>query len=167
MDKYLLIAQILIVGLGATALMDVWLLAIQRLGVPTQSFAMVGRWLGHVRKGTWFHPAISKSAPVRGELVMGWIAHYTTGLLFALSLVLIEGADWLKEPTPLPALVFGVVTVLVPWLIVQPAMGAGLASSKTPSPLQSRIRNVLNHAIFGLGLYVSAWLSQICLSTIN
>ena len=35
------------VGIGATAVMDAWLLLLSRLGVPTASFALVGRWIGH------------------------------------------------------------------------------------------------------------------------
>lgn len=161
MNIHSLSIQILTIGLGATALMDLWLVMIKRLGLPTQSFALVGRWLGHVIKGNWHNPSIAKSPPVRGELELGWIAHYTLGVLFAMLLVLLLGQEWLKAPTPLPAVIFGLLTVLIPWLIVQPAMGAGVMSSKTQHPLKSCIRNLLNHAVFGFGLYVSALLYQV------
>jgi len=39
---------------------------------------------------------------------------------------------------------------------MQPAMGAGFAASRTPAPMKNRIRSVANHAVFGLGLYLSA-----------
>jgi hypothetical protein len=35
-------------------------------------------------------------------------------------------------------------------------MGAGIASSRTPAPLTNSLRSLANHAVFGLGLYVSA-----------
>ena len=47
MPSFPLIAHIAAVGIGATALMDLWLLLLARLGVPTTGFAMVGRWVGH------------------------------------------------------------------------------------------------------------------------
>jgi hypothetical protein len=39
---------------------------------------------------------------------------------------------------------------------MQPAMGAGIASSRTPTPLKNSLRSLANHAVFGLGLYLSA-----------
>lgn len=44
------LAHIALVGIGATALLDAWLWLLQRLGVPTGSFALIGRWVGH---GAW------------------------------------------------------------------------------------------------------------------
>jgi hypothetical protein len=39
---------------------------------------------------------------------------------------------------------------------MQPAMGLGVAASRTPSPLKNCLRSVVNHAVFGLGLFLSA-----------
>jgi hypothetical protein len=39
------VAQIVVVGIGATAVMDAWLALLVRMGVPTTSFALVGRWV--------------------------------------------------------------------------------------------------------------------------
>jgi hypothetical protein len=68
------------------------------------------------------------------ELAFGWVLHYATGLAFAALLVAIVGMHWTREPTLAPAIVVGLATVAAPWLLMQPAMGAGIASSKTPSP---------------------------------
>jgi hypothetical protein len=45
---------------------------------------------------------------------------------------------------------------MVPLFVMQPAMGAGIASSRTKTPLLNGLRNLLNHTVFGAGLYVSA-----------
>jgi hypothetical protein len=148
--------RIALIGLGATALMDAWLLLLQRLNVPTLDFALLGRWLGHLRRGRWRHPAIAKAAPVRGESALGWLLHYATGIAFAGVLVAFAGSSWTHHPTLLPALAVGLATVAAPLLVLQPAMGAGIASSNTPRPLRSCLRSVMNHAVFGAGLYVSA-----------
>jgi len=158
------LARVTAIGVGATATMDLWLLLLQRQGMATLSFAMIGRWVGHWRRGVFRHAAISKAAPVKGELALGWLAHYATGVAFAALLVGASGAAWTRSPTLLPALCVGVATVAAPWLVMQPAMGAGIASSRTPAPAMNRIRSLANHAIFGLGLYLSAllvaWLSR-------
>jgi len=40
--------------------------------------------------------------------------------------------------------------------VMQPAMGLGVAASRTPSPLKNCLRSVVNHAVFGLGLFLAA-----------
>jgi len=158
------IARVALIGIGATATMDIWLLLLQRLGMPTLNFAMIGRWVGHWRRGVWRHDAIAKAAPVKGELALGWLVHYATGVTFAALLVGVIGIQWARTPTALPALGVGVATVAAPWLLMQPAMGAGIAASKTASPAKNRARSLANHAVFGLGLYVAAllvaWISR-------
>jgi hypothetical protein len=158
------LARIVLTGAGATAVMDLWLALLGRLGVPTLNFAMIGRWVGHWRRGVLVHDAIGKAAPVKGELALGWLTHYATGVAFAALLVAIHGIGWTRNPTLLPALAVGVATVAAPWLLMQPAMGAGIASSKTPAPALNRARSLANHAVFGLGLYLSAlllaWISR-------
>jgi hypothetical protein len=56
----------------------------------------------------------------------------------------------------MPALVFGIVTVFFPFLILHPAFGLGIAASKTADPLRARLRSLMSHTMFGIGLYVSA-----------
>ncbi|MFO1273566.1 MAG: DUF2938 domain-containing protein [Rubrivivax sp.] len=154
--RFVQIAQIGLIGIGATVLMDLWLWLLSRLGVPTAGFAMVGRWVGHFGRGTFAHAAIAKAAPVRFELGLGWLTHYVIGIAYAALLVGVQGAAWLERPTPGPALALGVMTVAAPWFVMQPAMGAGFLALKTPTPLKNSVRNLANHAVFGLGLYVAA-----------
>jgi len=156
METLLEALHVTAVGLGATALMDAWLAMLARLGVRTLDFALVGRWLGHLARGTVAHEAIARATCVPHERAVGWLAHYGVGVAFATLLVAVAGIDWLAQPTLLPALAVGVVTVLAPWLVLQPAMGAGFFASKTPSPLRSCARSAATHAVFGAGLYVSA-----------
>jgi hypothetical protein len=156
MPSFPVIAHIAAVGIGATALMDVWLWLLSRLGVRTTGFAMVGRWVGHFTRGEFAHAAISKAAPIPFELGLGWVAHYLIGVAYAALLVSLQGTAWLEQPTVLPTLVFGVLTVAAPWFVMQPAMGAGVLALKTPAPLKNGLRNLANHAVFGAGLYLAA-----------
>jgi len=146
----------MLIGIGATAVMDAWLLLLKHLGVPTLNFAFIGRWVGHLFRGQFAHAAIAKAVPIRGELAWGWITHYAVGVAFATVLVGIQGADWVRSPTLLPALAVGVCTVAAPLLVMQPAMGSGFAASRTPTPLKNCLRSLANHTVFGFGLYLSA-----------
>lgn len=72
----------------------------------------------------------------------------------ALPLVIIVQSSSLREI--IIALIIGIVTVAAPFFIMQPAMGAGFASSKAEKPNVARARSLAAHAAFGLGLYLSA-----------
>jgi hypothetical protein len=150
------IGHIALVGIGATAVMDTWLALLSRLGVPSTSFGLVGRWVGHLWRGQFAHAAISKAAPVEFELGLGWLTHYLIGMGFAGLLVAVQGTAWLERPTYLSALLVGVATVAAPWFVMQPAMGSGFLASKTPAPLKNCLRSLANHAVFGTGLYLAA-----------
>ena len=95
-----------------------------------------------------------RTDPVRTR--PGLATHYLIGIAYAALLVALQGAAWLEQPTALPALVFGVLTVAAPWFVMQPAMGAGVLALKTPTPLKNGLRNLANHAVFGAGLYLAA-----------
>jgi hypothetical protein len=47
-------------------------------------------------------------------------------------------------------------TVVFPFFIMQPSFGLGMAASKTPKPTQARLKSLVTHAVFGVGLYVCA-----------
>lgn len=155
------LGRAIVIGVGATAILDLWALLLNRtLGIPLANWAMVGRWFAHLPRGRFMHDPISASEPVSGELSIGWIMHYLVGVLFAAVLLLIWGIGWAKAPTLIPALIVGIVTVGCGWFILQPGMGAGIAASKRPNAMQIRMLNVLGHTVFGLGLYVTALLTR-------
>ena len=146
-----------VLGVGGAALMDAWgLLARRAFNVQGLDYALLGRWIGHLPRGRFFHQRIAAAAPIPGERALGWVAHYSIGILFALPLLIIAGLDWARSPTLGPPLLVALVTVLAPWLVMQPAMGAGVAGSRTPNPWATRLRNLATHGAYGIGLYVSA-----------
>jgi hypothetical protein len=144
------ILRTLAIGVGATLLMDAWGALLRRFGIPGLNFAYLGRWIGHLPQLA--HASIAKSPPVRGERLLGWCAHYTIGITFAALLVATSGLT----PTLVSALAIGLVTVIAPLFILQPALGLGIASSKTPRPLFNSLKSVATHTVFGLGLYLAA-----------
>jgi hypothetical protein len=138
--------------------MDLWGMLSRRVfNMPAPNYCLLGRWLGHMMHGVFKHSGIAAAAAKPGECAIGWIAHYTIGILFALVLASAM-PGWLGSPTLPPALAFGVVTVVFPFFIMHPGFGLGVAASKTPDPAQARLRSLMNHAVFGFGLYGSAWL---------
>lgn len=156
----LLISSV-VIGIGATVVMDIWALMLQRVfGIASLNYALVGRWLVYMSKGIFHHENIGAAKPVAAELIVGWAAHYLTGVVFAAALIMFIGSGWLSDPSMIPAIVFGLLTVCFSFFIMQPSMGLGIAASKTPKPSVARFRSLLAHFIFGLGLYFSAELTS-------
>jgi len=151
-----MVVRAVLIGVGATMTMDVWAAILRRFGVPSLNFAFLGRWIGHLPEGRFLHERIAEAPPVRGERLLGWGAHYAIGISFAALLVGTFGLSWARSPTVLPALLIGILTVVAPLLILQPALGAGIASSKTPAPLFNCMKSVVTHTVYGLGLYLAA-----------
>ena len=157
--------SMIVIGLCATLVMDAWSWLRQPLlGVAPPNYAMVGRWLLHMRHGQFRHTAIAASAAMPGEKAVGWLAHYLTGLVFAGILLGIVGQGWIDQPTLPPALLVGISTVAAPFLLMQPGMGAGIAACRTPAPNAARLQSLLTHAVFGLGLYLGGWVSHVLLN---
>jgi hypothetical protein len=152
-----ILGRAIVVGIGGAALMDAWgLLARRALNIQGLDYALLGRWIGHFPRGRFFHERIAAATPVPGERALGWAAHYAIGIGFAVLLLLVWGLDWARSPTLLPPMLVGMGTILAPWLVMQPAMGAGIAASRTPNPGAARLRNLATHAVYGIGLYLTA-----------
>jgi hypothetical protein len=146
-----------LIGVGAAALMDAWALFSRRaFNIQGLDYALLGRWIGHFPRRRFFHERIAAAGPIRGERPLGWVAHYSIGIMFAFLLLAICGLAWAHSPTIWPALVIGWGTIVAPWFVLQPGMGAGIAASRTPNPRAARLRNLATHTAYGVGLYVSA-----------
>lgn len=150
-------SSIILIGTVATALLDLWSLLRRKLtGAALPDYGLVGRWIGHIGRGQFRHSSIKSASPVPGERAIGWISHYAIGIGFSFLLPIVGGESWLEYPTLPAALLVGVSTVLAPFLIMQPGMGAGIAARHTPNPDAARRQSVITHSIFGIGLYAAA-----------
>ena len=156
MDKFVLpITSAIFIGLGATLTFDLWTLFLKHtFKITPSNFCLVGRWLRYIPEGSFTHSNIASAPPKSAECTVGWIAHYMIGITFAITFVALAGNNWLQHPTLLSPILFGVFTVTAPLFIMQPAFGLGFAASKTPNPTQSRLRSMMNHIAFGIGLYL-------------
>jgi len=102
------VIRAVLIGIGATAVLDLWVQFTKRvLGLPGSNWGRVGRWFGHFPRGRFVHDNIAEASPVRGELIIGWAAHYAIGIIFSAILLAIWGLEWARHPTLLPALIVG------------------------------------------------------------
>jgi hypothetical protein len=145
----------LAMGGGATLAMDLWNVFLKKaFGVPSLNYCLLGRWVRHLPEGKFRHGSIATAERRAHECALGWITHYSIGVVLAVAFVALMGGGWVRSPTLLPALGFGIVTVVFPLFVLQPALGLGIASSRAPRPMQARLKSLGTHAVFGVGLYL-------------
>jgi hypothetical protein len=95
-----------------------------------------------------------KSDRVRNELAAGWLFHYVTGGSVALSYPLLHLAfrASLPEYHFIHALLWGLATTLLPWVILYPAFGWGFFGAKAPKGTRPLLSATVAHLLYGLGL---------------
>ncbi len=116
---------------------------------------MVGRWIGHIPSGKFIHDPVSKSTEIKYENAIGWLFHYFIGIVYAVFYVVFVVLYLGLSASLLSAWVYGLVTILSPWFIMQPALGLGVCAAKAPKPNMVRLQNFAIHSIFGVALFFS------------
>jgi len=145
-----------LIGLGATLIMDLWNVFLRHaFDIRSLDYCLLGRWVRHMPRE--FRQASIASAPRQSnECGAGWVAHYSIGVSLGVVFSLAVPEAWLTTPTLPPALAYGVATVVLPFVVLQPALGLGVASARAQRPTVARIKSLATHAVFGCGLYISA-----------
>lgn len=156
MSLFSFFALSLIVGLIATLFMDLWALIMSSFfNMKGLDYKILGRWISHIMKGQIKHNNILTIPPTAHEKLLGQLAHYLIGIFFAALLILVD-ANCLIEPTLSSPLMIAMLTLVAPFFIMQPCFGFGIAASKTPTPWSNRLKSLMAHLAYGLGLYLSS-----------
>lgn len=137
--------------------MDLWARLQNRLfDIPLPNWAMVGRWVANLPDGQVFHDDIGAVAPARRELGLGWVFHYAVGIAYGVFFAVLAGPAWRADPSFLPVWAYALATIVFGWFLLQPGMGLGWASSKSPTPWKARGLGLLAHTWFGVGMWLAA-----------
>ena len=154
----MLLIQAVVVGVIATLVMDV-LGGVRGkyFAVKSLNYAWVGRWALGWKDCQFKHRNIMQAPARRGEMAVGWLLHYVTGILWAY-LLLLSVPNWLAEITFWPALLTGLLSLAFPFLMMQPAFGFGFFAAKTPAPRLAIQNSLIAHLCFAVGLYIAAWI---------
>ena len=144
-----------LIGGFATLALDLWNILLNRTaGLPLPNWAMMGRWFRHSLAGRPYQPDVANAPGFANERAVGWAFHYGVGMLFAAALLLIW-PGWATNPTLLPALIVGWVTIGCGWFIVSPCLGGGWAHARRADPTTPRLMNIAGHTVFGLALWLA------------
>ena len=77
--------------------------------------------------------------------------HYAVGVGYA---VIYAGLmqTGLLTASLFDGLMFGIASVIVPWLFFLPVMGKGIMGTNTPAPVRVCVLALANHCVFGVGM---------------
>ena len=143
----------MIVGVGACAVFDVW----QRIfhwftAVPPSNWAIVGRWtIGVLTEGQLMVRDIELRPKRQNELGVGWFVHYSVAIAYA-AIFMILMRQHILAAKFVDGLLFGVVSVVVPWLFFLPCLGKGIMGRLTPNPPLVCAMALMMHSIFGVAI---------------
>jgi hypothetical protein len=150
------IAEMILMGMWATIIMDILAIVFGKLKIihPPIGPQIVGRWALYMFRGKFIHRDINKTPALGNEKLAALVSHYLIGIILAGVYLFIE----LKVPTirhqPEMPFIFGLATVLLPWLWLYPSMGLGFLASNTPRRSPYIVTSLVNHTNFGLGLMI-------------
>ena len=145
--------DIIIAGITACLAMDIF----QRFllittSQPPSNWAVVGRWAFNVlHTARLYQPNIESADEIKGEHAFGWVVHYAVGIGYAFIYAEFMQKDLLTASLS-DGLLFGFLSVIVPWFFFLPVLGKGIMAKHTPAPAKVCILALANHCVFGLGM---------------
>ena len=143
-------------GVLATLTMDAAMVAASSLGGRAFSSKrldpdMIGRWAAGLMAGRWRHNDISIEPLKRGELALGMLTHYTTGIMLTQAFLLLPRRGNGRPSLPAAA-AYGIATSALPLLIMFPSMGYGWFGLRSGEAARLIRTMLLGHVAFGLGI---------------
>ena len=86
------------------------------------------------------------------ELLIGRMLHYLVGFFYVILYVILWKTFGILSPTWANGLIFGVLSVAVPWFFFIPAMGTGIMGRKTPQPGTACPSVFAVYSVFGVAI---------------
>jgi hypothetical protein len=140
-------------GLLATLFMDVTGTLVRVTGLTAGAPpSTIGKWFTYLLQGRLVHRDImaSPDIPIRMPSMVAF--HYGIGIALAGAFVALCSWQMPQRGTFAFAVGFGLLTTVLAWFLMFPAMGWGVAGTRGPAQLLLTRTSLVNHALYGLGL---------------
>ena len=150
------LSEMILMGIFATFFMDFLakFLVKSKIVRPAIEPHIPGRWALYMLRGKFIHEDIYQTPALKNEKLAALISHYLIGIVLMGIYLFLE----LKEPAMRDQLwiplIFGVTTVLLPWLWLYPSIGIGFLASKSKNKSDYIIFSIINHTNFGIGMMI-------------
>ena len=149
-------------GVLATVTMDVAMVAAGVLGGNAFTSDrlgpdMIGRWAAGLLRGRWRRADISREPAQRGELALGLVTHYLTGVVLTQAFLLVP-RQWRGRRGLVAGTAYGVSTAVLPLLVMFPSMGYGWWGLRSGEAGRLLRVMLVGHVAFGVG--IGFWASR-------
>lgn len=111
----------------------------------------IGRWAGNLMRGRWRHGDITTEPAQPGELWLGLVTHYVTGIILTQAYLLLPRRD-AGRPSFLGGTAFGIATAVLPLLVLFPSSGYGWFGLRSGEAVRLSRIMLLGHTAFGVGI---------------
>ena len=144
------IFHIVIIGIVSCLAMDMWQRLLKLLyDINPSDWGVVGRWFVLVvSRGKIYNPTIDEEVPIKNELMIGWIVHYSVAILYSVFFFILLKYE-ICGASLMNGIVFGLISVIIPWFFFMPVLGKGFLGIKTPSPFMACSLAVGSHIAIG------------------
>jgi len=143
-------------GVLATVIMDVAIVAAGSLGgraftSERTDVDVIGRWVAGLVRGQWRRADITSEPAQRGEVALGFLTHYGTGVILTQAFLLLPRRGD-GRPTFLGGTAFGIATAVLPLLVMFPSMGYGWFGLRSGEAARIGRIMLVGHIAFGVGI---------------
>jgi hypothetical protein len=143
-------------GVLATVTMDAAMVAASSIGGSALSsdrlgVGVIGRWVAGLVRGRSSHGDITSEPARRGEVALGILTHYVTGIVLTQGFLLLPRRRN-GRPSFAAGTAFGVSTAALPLLVMFPSMGYGWCGLRSGDAARLNRIMLLGHTAFGVGI---------------
>ena len=143
-------------GVLATITMDMAMVAASSLGRSTftskrTDVDVIGRWAAGLLRGRWRPADITSEPARRGEVGLGLLTHYVTGIILAQAFLLLPRRGDGRPSFP-GGTAFGIATAALPFLVLFPSLGYGWFGLRSGEAARLDRIMLLGHTAFGVGI---------------
>ena len=113
------IFHIVIIGIVSCLAMDMWQRLLKLLyDINPSDWGVVGRWFVLVVfRGKIYNPTIDEEVPIKNELMIGWIVHYSVAILYSVFFFILLKYE-ICGASLMNGIVFGLISVIIPWFFL-------------------------------------------------
>ena len=145
----------IITGIFCCIGMDLWQsILFLTFKIPPTNWSTAGRWfIMMVSKKMIINQNLDNENPIKYELQIGWVFHYCVaigyGFVYYFFLIAV-----ILNTSILSGLIFGLISVIVPWFFYLPVTGKGFMGNKTPNPTLTKLLSTSSHVVVGIFLAI-------------
>ncbi len=157
----MMIKELLCMGVFSTIVMDIGEETVKALYPIIESMQpqYLGRWILYMFQGVFIQNDIIAVVAIGIEIPVSLLVHYLTGIILVVAFLLLRKNYKIFSSSIFAGMVFGWITLVIPWFFFYPCIGFGFMGLDTPEGINNIVYSIIYHSFYGLG--ITLWLGWI------